>query len=362
MSLNRVIISGGGTGGHVFPAIAIADALRKQNPNMSIHFIGALGKMEMERVPLAGYTIDGLNIQGFKRKQIIKNFTLPFNIIGSLIKARNIIKKFNPELVIGVGGYASGPTLKMASWMGIKTVIQEQNSFPGKTNMLLAKRASAICVAYENMHRFFPKEKIHLTGNPVRQDILSLSEKKTEGLSFYDLEAQRKTVLLMGGSLGAKTLNQSMVNALPSLSENTHLQVLWQCGKTNYTELALLNLPKHIKLLPFIDRMDLAYACADIIVSRAGATSISELTLVGKPCFLIPSPNVTEDHQTKNAMALVEKNAAVLISDKDAPLELWPAALDLLSKPDQMELLSVNIKKMALPNSAIKLVQICESL
>jgi len=357
----RIIISGGGTGGHVYPAIAIAEAIKEDSPEAQILFIGAEGRMEMEKVPQAGFPIVGLKIAGFDRKNMLKNLGLPFKVIGSLWKARKEIKRFNPQLVIGVGGYASGPTLKAANWMGIPTVIQEQNSFPGKTNLLLAKRASAICVAYPNMEKFFPHDKIHLTGNPIRSSIAVQHSDYDAGISFFNLEKGKKTVLVLGGSLGAKSINDGMVSMLEKIANKNELQVLWQCGKRFYSELSSIPLPPNLVLVPFLEKMDLAYAIADIIVSRAGATSISELTLIGKPTILIPSPNVSEDHQTKNAMALVERKAAGIVPDQEVKEKLWEEITLLLDSPALAAERSKEIRKMGLPNATRDIVQLCLS-
>lgn len=360
MSLNKVIISGGGTGGHIYPAIAIASALKKKNPNMEILFVGALGKMEMEKVPQAGFPIVGLQISGFNRKKLWKNVGLPFKLFLSEWKAFRILRNFKPQLVIGVGGYASGPTLQMANWLKIPTLIQEQNSFPGKTNKILAKKATSICVAYDGLDQFFPPKKIFKTGNPVRQDILDISVKKDEGMAFYNLDAHRKTIFIMGGSLGARSINQAVLHAMNEIESHPNVQVLWQCGKGYYEDLRQRNLPSNVKLLPFIERMDLAYASADIIVSRAGATSISELCLVGKPTILVPSPNVAEDHQTKNARALSDRSAAILLPDKEVITSLW-LTTELILKDSLLAVsLAEEIKKMALPKATENIVALCE--
>ncbi len=361
--INKVIISGGGTGGHIFPAIAIANEIRKRNPSAAILFIGALGKMEMEKVPQAGYDIEGLKIVGLKRSLALSNFLLPFKLLGSLWKARKLIKAFQPELVIGVGGYASGPTLKMAAWLNIPTVIQEQNSFPGKTNLLLAKKAALICTAYPAMETFFPKDKILLTGNPIRTETVNLVDKKEEGIQFYGLEKHKKTILIVGGSLGARTLNEAVIFSLEEINSHKEVQLLWQCGNLYFQVLEEeLTLPNNVKMLRFIERMDLAYAVADIIVSRAGATSISELSIVGKPTILIPSPNVSEDHQTKNAMVLVNRSAAILVKDGVAKESLFYQIVDLLNQPDVMIQLSANIKQMGLPNATVEIVNACQEI
>ena len=361
--INRVVISGGGTGGHIFPAIAIADEIKRRNPEVDILFVGAVGKMEMERVPQAGYSIEGLPIVGLQRKLTFSNFLLPFKLFNSLLKARRIIKRFDPQLVIGVGGYASGPTLKIAQILGIPTVIQEQNSFPGKTNILLSKKASLICTAYANLEQFFSKEKIRLTGNPVRQALSNIKTSKEDALNVFGLSSLQRTVLVIGGSLGAKTLNDSMLKNLEQIS-NGQLQFIWQCGKgyINQINESLSKVPEQIKLMPFISQMDAAYAAADIVVSRAGALSVSELCLVGKPVILVPSPNVSEDHQTKNAMALVSSAAAMLIRDTDAREDLVPALYALVEDEEKKMELSRNIKSLAKPNATEDIVDACETL
>jgi len=322
----RYIISGGGTGGHIFPALAIADGLKQSDPNAEILFVGASGRMEMERVPASGYDIIGLDIMGIQRRLTLKNLKVPFKLIGSLWKASRIIKDFKPDVAIGVGGYASGPLLRMAARQGIPTVIQEQNSFPGITNKLLAKGAQRILVAYEGMHRFFPKERIRITGNPVRKNVLEVAEvDRASALAHFDLTADRPVLLIIGGSLGARSMNHAMAKHLDSIT-GSGVQVLWQTGKTYYermsssvSEVSASN----TRVVQFIDRMDLAYSAADVILSRAGALSISELCVVGKPVVLVPSPNVSEDHQTKNARALVEKGAAILLPDSQVDEDLW---------------------------------------
>ena len=361
--INRVVISGGGTGGHIFPAIAIADEIKRRNPEVDILFVGAVGKMEMERVPSAGYSIEGLPIVGLQRKLTFSNFLLPFKLFNSLLKARRIIKRFDPQLVIGVGGYASGPTLKIAQILGIPTVIQEQNSFPGKTNILLSKKASLICTAYANLEQFFSKEKIRLTGNPVRQALSNIKTSKEDALNVFGLSSLQRTVLVIGGSLGAKTLNDSMLKNLEQIS-NGQLQFIWQCGKGYIDQIneSLSKVPEQIKLMPFISQMDAAYAAADIVVSRAGALSVSELCLIGKPVILVPSPNVSEDHQTKNAMALVSSAAAILIRDTDAREDLVPALYTLVENEEKKMELSRNIKSLAKPNATEDIVDACETL
>ena len=361
--INRVVISGGGTGGHIFPAIAIADEIKRRNPKVDILFVGAEGKMEMERIPQAGYLIEGLPIVGFQRKFSFSNFLLPFKLLKSLLKARRIIRQFKPQLVIGVGGYASGPTLKIAQLLGIPTVIQEQNSFPGKTNILLSKKANLICTAYANLEQFFSKEKIRLTGNPVRQALSNIKTSKEDALNVFGLSSLQRTVLVIGGSLGAKTLNDSMLKNLEQIS-NGQLQFIWQCGKGYIDQIneSLSKVPEQIKLMPFISQMDAAYAAADIVVSRAGALSVSELCLVGKPVILVPSPNVSEDHQTKNAMAVVSSAAAMLLRDTDAREDLVPALYTLVENEEKKMELSRNIKSLAKPNATEDIVDACETL
>ncbi len=364
MKLERVIISGGGTGGHIFPAVAIADEIKAKYPEVDILFIGAQGKMEMEKVPSAGYKIVGLDIRGFQRKLSFSNFLLPFKIISSLIKARKIIKKFNPQVVIGVGGYASGPTLQMANLLGIPTLLQEQNSYPGKTNRILAKKAKAICVAYDNLETVFGKEKLHLTGNPVRWNALPADNNQSVARKILGLNRDLPTIFVMGGSLGAKTLNDSILNSINQI-ENSGYQLLWQVGKFYIDgideKLKTQNL-KNIHYSAFIQEMAEAYRAADIIVSRAGALSVSELCLVGKPIILVPSPNVAEDHQTKNAMALVNKNAAILIKDADARQELVNGIMKLMIDEKEQSNLSENILKLGKKNATKDILNVIESI
>lgn len=356
--MKRVIISGGGTGGHIFPAVAIADELKRQFPQVDILFIGAEGKMEMEKVPQAGYRIIGLPIVGLQRKLTLKNLALPFKIIKSMAMARKTIKEFGPEVVIGVGGYASGPTLKTASMLGIPTLVQEQNSFAGKTNMLLAKKADKLCVAYEGMEKFFPKEKIVMTGNPVRLEVTQIEGKRNEAFEFYGLDASKPAILVIGGSLGARTLNESLIGGIEKLKQQG-IQVLWQCGKLYHEELTARLKDRDlagVHLTQFISRMDLAYALADVIVSRAGAISVSELCLVRKPVILVPSPNVAEDHQTHNAMALVSKQAAILVKDSEAKSRLVDEAISLITDTERQRVLSANIAQLGKPNATKDIV------
>ena len=364
MKIERAIISGGGTGGHIFPAIAIADEIKQRNPDAEILFVGATGKMEMEKVPDAGYKIEGLEIVGLKRKFALSNFALPFKIIKSVLRAKKIVKNFKPQVVVGVGGYASGPTLKAASMLKFPTALQEQNAFAGKTNKLLSKKAKVICVAYEGLERFFPADKIVLTGNPTRKDMVDTSGKQQEGYDFYGFDPSKKTILIIGGSLGAKTLNESVILGIQELM-TSGTQVLWQCGKLYHDQINKALEGKNtgdVKMVQFIKRMDLAYAMADVVISRAGAISVSELCLVQKPTILVPSPNVAEDHQTKNAMALVNKNAAILIKDVDAKEQLISTALELVNNESKCTELTQNIKALGKPNATQEIVNELEKL
>ncbi len=352
----KVIISGGGTGGHVFPAIAIADALKEKDPTIEIRFVGAQGKIEMEKVPAAGYPIDGLWISGIQRKLTLKNLLFPFKLISSMWKAQKIIGRFRPDVAVGVGGYASYPTLAVAARRGIPTLIQEQNSYAGVTNKMLQNKVRTVCVAYDKMERYFPKANIIWTGNPVRKDIAELEKKKAEALAHFGFKPDRKTIVIMGGSLGARTLNDSMGSNTALLTKHPEVQVLWQAGKLYIEEFKDSDTARleNVKVQAFIKRMDLAYAMADVVIGRAGALTISELCLVAKPAILVPSPNVAEDHQTKNAMALVEKDAAILVKDKDAR-DMVQNAIELLADSDKMALLSKNIKRLAKPNAAAQI-------
>ncbi len=357
----KIIISGGGTGGHVFPAIAIADAIKKLRPEADILFVGAKGKLEMEKVPKAGYPIEGLWISGFQRSLTWRNLMFPFKLVHSWWRARQIVRRFRPDVAVGVGGYASGPTLNAAGAFGIPTVLQEQNSYPGVTNKILAKKASKICVAYEGMEQFFPKEKIVLTGNPVRAEVFKdLGNKREEGLSHFGLDKNKHTIFLFGGSLGARSLNEAMATGTQFLRENPQVQLLWQCGKfyhEQFKNCETAQLP-NVKILPFIDRMDLAYAASDLVIGRAGALSISEMCLVGKPAILVPSPNVAEDHQTRNALALVEKDAALMVKDAEAKERLLWTALQVIENVELRKRLSENIKQLAKPNAADEIAKV----
>ena len=351
----RIIISGGGTGGHIFPAISIANAIKAKHPDAQILFVGALGRMEMQRVPAAGYEIKGLPICGFDRKHLLKNIVVLFKIWKSQHMAKKIIKDFKPMAAVGVGGYASGPTLNQCAAMGIPCLIQEQNSYAGVTNKLLAKKASKICVAYEGMDRFFPADKIIMTGNPVRQNVLQTDITKEEARKAFGLEPDKKTILVVGGSLGARTVNESIINHL-DMVENADVQIIWQTGKY-YNKAIMDTLAQHkpiknLKVMDFISDMGAAYRAADLVISRAGASSISEFCLIGKPVILVPSPNVAEDHQTKNALALVNKDAALYVKDIEAPDTLLDTALKTVNDEAKLASLSENIKKLGLKNSA----------
>uniref|UniRef100_UPI004047DE7F undecaprenyldiphospho-muramoylpentapeptide beta-N-acetylglucosaminyltransferase n=1 Tax=Algoriphagus sp. TaxID=1872435 RepID=UPI004047DE7F len=363
-STYRILISGGGTGGHIYPALTIANAWMEKHPNTEILFVGAQGKMEMQKVPEAGYSIKGLPVAGLQRKLTFSNLSFPIKLWRSLRIASNIVKEFQPQVVVGVGGYASGPVLYVAQSKGIPTLLQEQNSYAGLTNKILAKKAGKICVAYPEMERYFPKGKLKLTGNPVRKDLLNLSGKKELGIQKFGLDSHRKTVLVLGGSLGARTLNLAMLHHMVNLEKEGY-QVLWQSGKFYFKEmelaLATAGLP-HIHLREFIREMDLAYAAADVIVSRAGALSVSELCLVGKPVIFVPSPNVAEDHQTKNANACVKQGAAVLLADADAVAKFKEYIDDLLQQEDKANALAEALKKLAMPDAANALVHELELL
>lgn len=350
----RLIISGGGTGGHIFPALSIANAVKAKYPDAEILFVGAENRMEMQRVPAAGYRIIGLPVSGFDRKHLLKNIVVLWKLMKSRRMARRIIRNFRPHVAVGVGGYASGPTLKEAGAMGIPTLLQEQNSYAGVTNKLLAKDAARICVAYEGMERFFPKEKIKITGNPVRQNLLEATITHDEAIKSFGLDPTKKTILIVGGSLGARTLNDSMMQAWDALKD-TDVQFIWQTGKYYYeaivSQLSGKELP-NVHVCDFISSMDAAYAASDLVISRAGAGSISEFCLLGKAVLLVPSPNVSEDHQTKNALALVNKGAALYVKDAEASVQLIPLALDTVKDEEKLSQLSKNIQTLALHNSA----------
>ncbi len=352
----RVIISGGGTGGHIFPAISIANALKQADPTVEILFVGAEGKMEMEKVPAAGYEIVGLPVAGFQRRLTFKNVSFVFKLIDSMIKARNIVRQFKPDAVVGVGGYASGPVLRVASNRNIPTIIQEQNSFPGLTNRILSKKVSKICVAYPGMERFFPASKIILTGNPIRSNLLQAITRE-DAAKYFGLDPDKKVVFVTGGSLGARTINQGMLAGYDQLVKE-NVQVIWQTGKYYYREMKdAVPENDNIKLMAFVDRMEAAFALADVVVSRAGASVISEIALLGKAALFVPSPNVSEDHQTKNAMALVKEDAAEMVEDKQVSAELVHKILSLVKDEKRLAQLKNNVNKFAMPDAAKVIVE-----
>ena len=357
--MSKIIISGGGTGGHVFPAIAIADAIKEKDPNAEILFVGAKGKMEMEKVPKAGYSIEGLWISGFHRKLTVRNLMFPFKLLSSLIRAWFIVGRFKPDVAVGVGGFASGPLLEVASRRGVPIMVQEQNSFPGVTNRLLGRKASKVCVAYEGMERFFPKNRMSLTGNPVRKAVHNPAIERTKVFQHFGLEEGKKVVFVFGGSLGAKSINEALAANTEQIAALENVQLLWQIGKLyeeEFMNCATAQLP-NVQVLTFVDRMDWAYAISDLVVCRAGALTIAELCLVAKPAILIPSPNVAEDHQTKNAKALVQKEAAQLLADKDAKKEIVQAISSLLKNEAAQERLKRNIKQLAKPDAAAHIAE-----
>ncbi|RIV38260.1 undecaprenyldiphospho-muramoylpentapeptide beta-N-acetylglucosaminyltransferase [Flagellimonas lutimaris] len=360
MDRYRFILSGGGTGGHIYPAVAIANELKRRYPDAEFLFVGAKDKMEMEKVPQAGYEIKGLWISGIQRKLTLKNLMFPFKLISSLLEARKIVKQFKPHVAIGTGGFASGPLLQMAESSGVPCVLQEQNSFAGITNKLLAGKAEKICVAYDGMERFFPKEKIVKTGNPIRTDLVDAKAGKQESTTFFGLDGDKKTVLVLGGSLGARRINQLIEKEL-GFFEEQGLQVLWQCGKLYHDEYKKYD-SDAVKVLAFVNRMDLAYAAADVIISRAGAGSVSELCLVGKPVIFIPSPNVAEDHQTQNAKALVAKDAAIMLRESELDAAFEKSFTDVMDSEEVREKLGKNIKKMAMPKATEHIVDEIEKL
>ena len=353
----RVIISGGGTGGHIFPAVSIANAIKELRPDAQILFVGAEGRMEMQRVPDAGYQIIGLPVAGFDRKHLWKNVAVLLKLVRSQWKARNIIRQFRPQVAVGVGGYASGPTLKMAGMMGVPTLIQEQNSYAGVTNKLLAQKARRICVAYDGMEKFFPANKIIMTGNPVRQNLLVEKPEREQAIRSFGLNPEKKTILILGGSLGARTINNTLIAGLQLIRRTTDVQFIWQTGKIYHQQVteavkAAGEIP-NLFVTDFIKDMAAAYAAADLVISRAGAGSISEFCLLNKPVILVPSPNVAEDHQTKNALALVNKQAAIYVKDAEAQNKLLPVALETIANAEKLSELSENIAHLALPDSAV---------
>lgn len=356
MNKPKFILSGGGTGGHIYPAVAIANELKARFPECEILFVGASDKMEMQKVPQAGYKIIGLWIAGIQRRLTLDNAMFPLKLASSLLKSRRIIKDFKPDVVIGTGGFASGPLLKAASGMGVPTVIQEQNSFPGITNKWLAKTASKICVAYDNLERFFPANKIVFTGNPVRQDLIDTDTKRAEAVKHFELDPNKKTLLVLGGSLGARRVNQLIDKELAYIQAHD-VQVIWQCGKLYYDLYKHHSEKSNVQVLAFIDRMDLVYAAADFVVSRAGASSVSELCIVGKPVIFIPSPNVAEDHQTKNAEAIVSKGGAILLKEAQLDTQFQPVFADLVNNAEKQQSLSQNIKKLAKVNATNDIVE-----
>lgn len=361
----RVIISGGGTGGHIFPAIAIADTFKKRFPDADILFIGAKNRMEMDRVPKAGYPIEGLWISGFKRDLSIDNLSFPFKLISSMIKARRILRHFKPDVVIGVGGFASGPTLKAATALGFPVLIQEQNSYPGVTNKIIGKKAEKICVAYDNMDRWFPKDKIVITGNPLRNNIVSVDDKKNEGVMLFGLDPSKSTILLVGGSQGALGINKGISAQLNTFKDNDY-QLIWQTGKFYYeqavAEVKEAGLEDRVKCTIFIDRMDMAYAAADVVISRAGAISISELSLLRKAVLFVPLPTAAEDHQTKNARRLVDAGAAMMVKNSETEENLLPEVFSLLKNIEKQKEMKDNIAKFAKPNAAEDIVDQIEMI
>ncbi|MBU2927619.1 undecaprenyldiphospho-muramoylpentapeptide beta-N-acetylglucosaminyltransferase [Winogradskyella psychrotolerans] len=357
----KFILSGGGTGGHIYPAVAIADELKLRYPDAKFLFVGASDRMEMDKVPQAGYEIEGLWISGIQRKLTLRNLAFPLKLVSSLLRSRKIVNTFKPDVVIGTGGFASGPLLHVASSKGVPSLIQEQNSFPGITNKLLAKKVNTICVAYEGLDKFFPKDKIRLTGNPIRKDLLEVKDKNIEGKDAFKLKHNKQTLLVLGGSLGARRINQ-LIEANIAFFEERDVQVVWQCGKLYYDQYKQYNELQNIQVHAFLNQMDLAYAAADVIISRAGAISVSELCIVGKPVIFVPSPNVAEDHQTKNAQSVADKNAAILIREKDLDADFQTEFSDLISNEDKRKELSKNIQALALVNATNAIVDEVENL
>ena len=361
----NVLISGGGTGGHIFPALSIANEVRRRHPDANILFVGAEGRMEMERVPAAGYPIKGLPVSGFDRKNLLRNFKVVGRLLKSMNMARSILKEFKPDIAIGVGGYASGPMLKQAQKQGIPTLLQEQNSYAGVTNKLLAAQARCICVAYEGMERFFPADKIVLTGNPVRRNLLECGATCEQARQAMGMDPDKKTILIIGGSLGASTINEAIIGGLEKLGETRDVQVIWQTGKLydqQCREALLASGVTNVVQMPFISNMDMAYRAADLVVSRAGASSISELQLLGKAAILVPSPNVAEDHQTKNAMALVKHDAAIMVTDADASTTLIDTMLATVADETRTEALGTHVSEMALRDAAERIVDEIEKI
>lgn len=361
MASYKIILSGGGTGGHIYPAISIANELKMRFPNAEFLFVGAKDKMEMEKVPQAGYKIEGLWISGIQRRLTLKNLSFPFKLISSLLRSRKIVKSFKPDVAIGTGGFASGSLLQVAISRGIPSIIQEQNSYPGITNKILSKKADKICVAYDGLERFFPADKLIKTGNPVRQDLLELENKIVEAKDFFKLKHNKNTLLVLGGSLGARRINELIESKLEYF-QTQNVEVIWQCGKLYYNRYKQYNKLDFVQVHAFINRMDMAYAAADVIISRAGASSVSELCIVGKPVIFIPSPNVAEDHQTKNANAIVEKGGAILIQESDLEVDFENKFSQLINSKDKRKELSENIKKLALVNATKDIADEVEKL
>jgi UDP-N-acetylglucosamine--N-acetylmuramyl-(pentapeptide) pyrophosphoryl-undecaprenol N-acetylglucosamine transferase len=357
----KFILSGGGTGGHIYPAVAIADELKSRYPDAEFLFVGASDRMEMEKVPQAGYEIKGLWISGIQRKLTLRNLMFPFKLMSSLLKSRKIVRSFQPDVVIGTGGFASGPLLNVAASQKIPCLIQEQNSYPGITNKLLAKKVKTICVAYEGLEKFFPKDKLRLTGNPIRKELLDVKGKQIEGKDAFTLIHSTHTLLVLGGSLGARRINELIEDNL-DFFEQHNVQVIWQCGKLYYQQYKRYNELKFVQVHAFLNNMTMAYAAADIIISRAGAISVSELCIVGKPTIFIPSPNVAEDHQTKNAQAIADKNAAVLIMEADLDAEFQKQFADLIQDDELRRILGENIETLALANATNDIVDEVEKL
>jgi UDP-N-acetylglucosamine--N-acetylmuramyl-(pentapeptide) pyrophosphoryl-undecaprenol N-acetylglucosamine transferase len=361
MSNYKFILSGGGTGGHIYPAVAIADELKSRYPDAEFLFVGASDRMEMEKVPQAGYEIKGLWISGIQRKLTLRNLMFPFKLMSSLLKSRKIVQSFQPDVVIGTGGFASGPLLNVAASQKIPCLIQEQNSYPGITNKLLARKVKTICVAYEGLEKFFPKDKLRLTGNPIRKELLDVKGKQIEGKDAFTLIHSKHTLLVLGGSLGARRINE-LIEANLDFFEQHNVQVIWQCGKLYYQQYKRYNELKFVQVHAFLNNMTMAYAAADIIISRAGAISVSELCIVGKPSIFIPSPNVAEDHQTKNAKAIADKNAAVLIKEPDLDKEFQKQFVDLIQDDKLRRILGENIERLALANATNDIVDEVEKL
>lgn len=357
----RIILSGGGTGGHIYPAIAIANELKRRFPDAEFLFVGALDRMEMEKVPQAGYKIEGLWISGVQRKLTAKNLAFPFKLMSSLLKARRIVRRFKPDVAIGTGGFASGPLLNMAAAKGIPSLIQEQNSYPGITNKILGKKVNKICVAYDGLERFFPKEKLIKTGNPIRRDLLEIADKTKEGKEAFEQKQGKYTLLVLGGSLGSRRINELIEKEL-DFFDTQNVQVIWQCGKLYYDKYKIYSHQENVQVHAFINAMDLAYAAADFIISRAGASSVSELCVVGKPVVFVPSPNVAEDHQTKNAMAIVERDAALLIKESDLDVDFENRFSQLVASPEKQLQLGKNIKKLELVNATKDIADEVEKL